>query len=125
MKVKIHKLEIHSDSRGWLAEIIRRDEIDKTIAQVYVSQSIPGIIRGGHYHKKKTEWFFVIKGNAKLTLKDLLSNEERVIYIKESDHILVEIPPMVFHKIESQTELYLLVISSEVFNRNEPDTYSD
>ncbi|MGC8979542.1 WxcM-like domain-containing protein [Caldisericum sp.] len=125
MKTKTYKLEIHYDERGWLAEILRVDRIEQKISQIYVSYSVKGIVRGGHYHKRKTEWFFVINGEASFYLRDLNTGEENDLQITAEDHMLVEIPPGVFHTIKSKTELYLVVASSEVFDKNDSDTYVD
>jgi len=125
LKAKIYNLETHYDERGWLAEILRVDRIEQKISQIYVSYSVKGIVRGGHYHKRKTEWFFVVLGEAEIHLKDLDTGEEDNLVITDKDRLLVEIPAGVFHTIKSKTELYLLVASSEVFNKDDSDTYID
>ena len=125
MKVKTYNLEMHYDERGWLAEIIRVDKIGEKIAQIYASYSREKMTRGGHYHKHKTEWFFVVKGEAEIYLKELDTGKESKILVNGDNHLLIEIPPLVFHRINSITELYLVTISSEVFNKNDPDTYVD
>lgn len=125
MRIKIYNLKIHFDERGWLGEILRDDILGKKVAQVYISYSVKDAIRGGHYHKIKTEWFFVISGEAEIYLKDLDTNEENVLKISATNPILLEIPPRVVHKIKSQSELYLLVGTDRIFNEDEPDTYLD
>jgi len=116
---------MHYDERGWLAEILRVDRVEQRISQIYVSYSVKDAVRGGHYHKRKTEWFFVISGEASFYLRDLDTGEEDNLVIIDKDHLLLEIPAGVFHTIKSKTELYLLVASSEVFNKDDPDTYVD
>lgn len=125
MKVKTYKLEMHYDERGWLAEILRVDRIEQKISQIYVSYSLKDAVRGGHYHKCKTEWFFVIRGEASIYLRDLDTGEENNLIITDKDYILLEVPAGVLHTIKSKTELYLLVASNEVFNKDDPDTYND
>jgi UDP-2-acetamido-2,6-beta-L-arabino-hexul-4-ose reductase len=116
---------MHYDERGWLAEILRVDRIEQKISQIHVSYSVKNAVRGGHYHKRKTEWFFVISGEASIYLRDLDTGEENTLIMTGKDHVLLEIPAGVFHTINSKTELYLLVASSEVFNKDDPDTYID
>ena len=125
MKVKTYNLEMHYDKRGWLAEILRVDKIKENIAQIYVSFSEQNMVRGGHYHKHKTEWFFVVKGEAEIYLKELETGEDSKMLLSGNDNLLIEIPPLVFHRIQSITELYLIAISSEVFNKDDPDTFVD
>ena len=60
IKYKDKELEIHSDKRGWLVEMLKRDALKEDIKQVYVATIKPGCVRGNHYHLKRTEWFLVI-----------------------------------------------------------------
>jgi dTDP-4-dehydrorhamnose 3,5-epimerase len=50
---------MHSDSRGWLAELFRSDETPRALLPVmgYVSSTEPGIVRGPHEHRDQTDHF--------------------------------------------------------------------
>jgi len=47
MNVEIRSLEKHEDERGLLLEILKGDEINESIQQIYFSTSEPGAVRGG------------------------------------------------------------------------------
>lgn len=69
--VTIKDLKKFEDSRGWLAEIYRGDEIDYHPAMAYVSITKPGIARGPHEHKKQSDLFvFLGPGKFRLYLWD-------------------------------------------------------
>lgn len=57
--VIIKKIKKNSDSRGWLLECLRNDEIDKEIYPVmsYISMTYPGKVRGPHEHTSQTDYF--------------------------------------------------------------------
>ncbi len=48
MKYKVKELQIHSDERGWLVEMLKQNELKEKIKQVYVATIKPGKIRGNH-----------------------------------------------------------------------------
>lgn len=125
MNIKLYKLKSYDDKRGSLIEILREDKIQKKIAQIYTSFSIKGIIRGGHFHKRKTEWFTILKGRANFYFKDMISFQEKVYNFTDKDLILIEVPPFVFHKIEIlEDQTILLIIVDEVYIEEDNDTFN-
>lgn len=52
-----------SDDRGELVQLIHQ-----SYCQVNVITSKMGVVRGGHYHKKNREAFYIISGKLKLTV---------------------------------------------------------
>lgn len=61
------------DSRGWLAEIFRHDELPAWFrpAMSYVSLTLPGVLRGPHEHVDQTDLFcWVGPGDFLLSLWD-------------------------------------------------------
>lgn len=125
MNIEIKSLEKHKDKRGHLLEILRSDEIKESIQQIYFSASEPRAVRGGHYHKKKVEWFCVVKGKAKLFLEDTTSKERKELILSDDKPAIVKIPPKIRHSLENigRNEMYLIVVSNMVFDHNDPDTY--
>ena len=71
IKYKDKELEIHSDERGWLVEMLKKNEIKEDIKQIYVATIKPGRVRGNHYHLNRTEWFLVIGEKAEIYLQDI------------------------------------------------------
>lgn len=127
--VKIKKLDIKEDSRGWFAEIVRLEDLDnknKKFGLVYITTAKPGQTKGRHYHTRKVEWFCVIKGLGLLTLIDKTTNERQEIKIGEDNMIAVQIPPNVWHAIanrDKNNDMYLLAYIDEPFNPGDPDTF--
>lgn len=126
MKIDIRKLDVKKDERGWLAEVIKPEDVGNSpFGLIHVTTARPGNIKGGHFHKRKTEWFCVIKGEGQLFLKDLKSGEEKNLKLGEEDMSLVKIPPLIFHSIRNvgNDEMFLLAYVSEGFDPKDPDTY--
>lgn len=125
MNIEIRKLEKKEDDRGWLVEFLRSDDISG--GQFFITVAKSGKTKGNHYHKRKVEWFCVVKGEAILYLKDNKGMETREIVMTGKNPVAVKITPNINHKITNigKEDMYLLVYSSEVFNKKDPDTFSD
>jgi dTDP-4-dehydrorhamnose 3,5-epimerase len=71
--VIVRDLRKYSDSRGWLAELFRHDEVDPEFYPVmaYTSSTKPGVTRGPHEHVDQADLFcFIGPSNFKLRLWD-------------------------------------------------------
>jgi len=123
MNVEIKKLNKKEDERGWLIEFLKGNNI--STGQFFITLAYPGKTKGNHYHKRKIEWFFVIKGEAILYLKDNKTKEIREIMLCETNPLAIKINPNITHKITNigKDDMYLLVYSNEVFNKKNPDTF--
>jgi dTDP-4-dehydrorhamnose 3,5-epimerase len=98
-------LKKHGDSRGWLVELYREDELAKSLHPVmaYVSQTEPGVTRGPHEHVDQTDYFaFIGPGDFELVLWDARVGspthglQTRAI-CGQSNPCAVTIPPGVVH----------------------------
>lgn len=69
-----------SDDRGSLYQLY-----SKGWNQVNVSYTKGGVIRGGHYHKKNKEVFFVVSGECKIELEDVNNGEKKDFTVKDGD----------------------------------------
>jgi dTDP-4-dehydrorhamnose 3,5-epimerase len=95
----------HQDSRGWLAEMFRADEMPAEIMPVmsYVSVTRPGVARGPHEHVDQTDVFgFVGPGNFQLRLWDNRPDSptygrRQTILVGEDNPRIVAIPPRIVH----------------------------
>ncbi len=128
MKITIKSLDVKKDTRGWLSEIIRAEDVDhKKFGQVLITAANPGETKGNHYHKKKTEWYCVIKGRGILTIIDKKDKEKKEIELGDKNMVLVKIPINHFHWIKNigKKEMLLLAYTDDVFNKNDSDTYID
>lgn len=103
--VNIRPMRIFSDSRGWLAETFRNDELPEGFepAMSYVSVTHPGETRGPHEHTGQTDLFcFAGPGSFMVRLWDNRKNSPT--YGTTSGFIagaenpcIVLIPPGVVH----------------------------
>ncbi len=98
--VIIKELKAYSDSRGWLAELYRRDEIGNHNTEMgYISVTFPNIVRGPHEHKGQTDYFCFL-GKFNLYLWD--NREDSSTYnnkkvIENADRLIVIVPPGIVH----------------------------
>lgn len=71
--VEIRPLKKYVDERGWLSELFREDEVEKSILPVmsYISLTRPGVTRGPHEHVDQADYFcFIGPSNFKVNLWD-------------------------------------------------------
>lgn len=124
MGIKRYPLQRHEDERGILVEN-EYDFVSKNMKHFLLSFSLPGIIRGNHYHKHKREWFYVVKGKIKLYIMNLATKKKQEYIIDSQKPELIEIEPNIVHAIENigEEEMIFLGIVNEGFNQNDPDTY--
>jgi dTDP-4-dehydrorhamnose 3,5-epimerase-like enzyme len=125
--LQIDVLDVKKDDRGWLAEILRSGNLTggARLSQIFVTVGNPGKTKGEHYHTRKTEWFSVVSGDAKLYLRDVRTGEEKVVPMGEKNMVTVAIPPHIAHAITSDGDqpFYLIVVASEDFDAKDPDTF--
>lgn len=103
--VIIRPLASHADSRGWLVELYREDDLAESIHPVmaYVSQTLPGVARGPHEHADQTDYFaFLGPGDFELFMWDARAGSPTFGLHTRSIHgasnpSAVSIPPGVVH----------------------------
>ncbi|MBC8032347.1 MAG: dTDP-4-dehydrorhamnose 3,5-epimerase family protein [Pyrinomonadaceae bacterium] len=68
--VVIRELRQFKDSRGWLAELFRHDELESEFypAMAYTSSTTPGVTRGPHEHVDQAD-FFCFLGPSNFTMR--------------------------------------------------------
>jgi len=125
IKYKIKKLEIHSDKRGWLVEMLKRNELKEDIKQIYVATTKPGQVRGNHYHLERIEWFLLIGGKAKLYLEDIKTKEKICLKLSSKKPEVVTIFPKIAHAVKnpSRQTIYLVSAQNIIYNPENPDTF--
>ena len=111
----------HTDSRGSFVEVIRLG----VGGQVSFSTTVPGIIRGNHFHTRKIERFSVIKGKALIQLRRIGSDEVLDFYLDGDEPAYVDMPIWYTHNIKNigNEVLYTNFWINEFYNANDPDTY--
>jgi dTDP-4-dehydrorhamnose 3,5-epimerase len=127
--VKVRKLRLIPDDRGWLMELLRTDwEEFERFGQAYVTACYPGVIKAWHYHKGQTDHFACIGGVAKVALYDPRDDSPtkgvvNEFYLGTLNPILVKIPPLVYHGFTAVgTETATIVnFPTALFNYEKPD----
>jgi len=77
--VVVRELRKFKDSRGWLAELFRHDELAAEFypAMAYISSTKPGVTRGPHEHVDQADLFcFIGPSNFKLRMWDNREDSE-------------------------------------------------
>jgi dTDP-4-dehydrorhamnose 3,5-epimerase-like enzyme len=103
--VVFKQILVHTDKRGWLAEIYRNDELPAEIhpEMAYISETLPGVSRGPHEHAAQTDYFaFIGPGDFTLYLWDIRTmSPTRGNRIKmgvgQSNKQIVIVPPGIVH----------------------------
>jgi dTDP-4-dehydrorhamnose 3,5-epimerase len=90
-------LQPHHDSRGWLCELFRQDDIpaDLQPAMAYLSETLPGATRGPHEHLQQTD-FFCFLGPARFQLYLWDNRPESPTYLCHEIALLGPGRPMMF-----------------------------
>ena len=130
--VQVKALRAIPDERGWLMEILRRDETDllPAFGQVYVSATYPGVVKAWHYHKKQVDNFACVAGMVKLVLIDTREGSPTKDVVNEffigvQNPMLVQVPNLVYHgwKCISAEPSLVVNVPSEPYDRDAPDEF--
>ena len=112
-------LNRHTDSRGWLIELFRNDELPSGFDPVmgYLSLTLPGVARGPHEHRDQSDGFAFLSGIFEVTLWENRPGKERskmVLLAGENSPLFLVVPPGVVHA-------YRNVGAQDAFVLNFPD----
>jgi dTDP-4-dehydrorhamnose 3,5-epimerase len=127
--VKTKKLRVIPDERGRLMEILRQDDdLYEQFGQVYMTTTLPGVVKAWHKHEKQTDNIACIHGTIKLALYDGREDsktykEINQFYIGIHNPMLVQVPRGVYHgwMCVSQEEATMVNIPTEVYDYDNPD----
>ena len=89
MQVELRK-PVFKDRRGVITDILQRIKIDS----ITIITSKKGAVRGNHYHKKTTQYAYVLRGKFRLYTQDDGGKIERKV-VNEGD--LITTPPLERH----------------------------
>lgn len=56
----------HQDVRGTISDILE----DETIEHVSIITTLPGAVRGNHYHKLTYQWLYILEGRMKIATRE-------------------------------------------------------
>ncbi len=125
--IEISKLDVKTDERGWLTEILRHENLAdcKEFGQLFITTANVGHVKGNHYHTRKYEWFCAIQGDGIFYVENNETGLRDEIPMGENSLICVRVTPGHTHAIKNTgtKPLLFLVYISEPFNPDDPDTF--
>ena len=112
----------YMDPRGVFVEMLKTQDS----GQFSYFTAHPGVTRGGHYHRSKTEKFLVIQGEAKFRFRHMQSGQVHELTIRGDMPRIVETVPGWTHDITNVGKGVMVVMlwANEAFDRVRPDTHT-
>jgi dTDP-4-dehydrorhamnose 3,5-epimerase len=100
--VVVRSLNHFADSRGYLRELFRTDEIPNGFspAMAYISVTHPNVSRGPHEHTFQSDLFCFVDGTYELRLWENRKDHEKLavaMVVGADNPVLVKVPPGVVH----------------------------
>ncbi len=117
------KLHSNSDHRGVLFEVAKGGNS----AQSFISSTRPGKKRGDHFHLDLVERFLVVKGEAIIRIRRVLTDEVYEFYVSGDRPEAIDMPPLHTHNIENigNEDALTFFWAHHLFDPSNPDTYAD
>lgn len=123
MKTDNYNYNYAKDDRGSFEELYKSE----SNGQISLNIGKRNVVKGGHYHKRKSEVFQVISGVCRIRLRYVLDDnvklKEYIVRGDESRPIMID--PYWTHDITNigATDSETLMWISETYDPNDPDTY--
>jgi dTDP-4-dehydrorhamnose 3,5-epimerase len=112
------------DERGWFAELARTSTLAGPIAQVNLSRSRRGTIRGLHYHERGQDDVFVcLAGMARVVVLDRATDEAFSEDIGEENPMAIYVPGIHAHGWEALTDCLFAYLVTEEYDPADPDEH--
>jgi dTDP-4-dehydrorhamnose 3,5-epimerase len=104
--VFLRELKKFEDSRGWLIETFRDDELPESFRPTmgYISMTLPGIARGPHEHEHQTDGFAFLFGKFRLTLwenRASMPDGKFEYEVGTERPIFITVPPGIVHAYQN------------------------
>ncbi len=115
-----YPLVMHEDARGSFTEVLK--SLDR--GQVSVNILKPGIKKGEHWHRTKSEKFVVVSGKALIRFRRHGSSEIIEYHVDGKKLEVVDVPIGYTHSIENEgdADLTILMWCNECYDPGRPDT---
>ncbi|PQM27435.1 capsule biosynthesis protein CapF [Sphingopyxis lindanitolerans] len=116
-------LKVNADPRGILFESAKGGNA----AQSFLSTTLPGQKRGDHFHLDLVERFLVVKGEALIRIRRVLTDDVQEFAVSGDRPVAIDMPPLHTHNIENRGEGEVITFfwSHHLFDPANPDTYAD
>ena len=111
------------DSRGYFEELYK----SKKWGQISENVSLPGIIKGGHYHTYKREIFYTVIGKCEIKERNINTNEMIECIVDGNNPQFVNMIPYYTHQIKNigNDISHTIMWISEIYNPLTSDTYRE
>lgn len=116
-------IKVNSDRRGILFETARA----QAASQSFVSTTLPGALRGDHFHINLVERFLVVHGRATIRIRRILTDEVQTFDVCGEEPMAIDMPPLHTHHIENggSGDVVTFFWSHRLFDPSDPDTFAD
>jgi len=117
-----YELVRYADPRGVFVEMLKTHDS----GQFSYFTAHPGVTRGGHYHHSKTEKFLVLKGDALFKFRHVVTDDYYELSASGDKPTVVETVPGWSHDITNvgEDEMFVMLWANEIFDPENPDTYT-
>jgi dTDP-4-dehydrorhamnose 3,5-epimerase-like enzyme len=97
---------VRSDDRGWFLKVIEGNEphLPPATGEVYLTLTLPGRVRGGHYHVRTAEWFTIVLGRARVALTDPKTGDRRDFDLSAESPTTLYVPAGIGHSFTNLAE---------------------
>ena len=118
MKIEIINFDTKGDERGSLISLEENKNVPFDIKRVYyIFNTVEGIRRGFHAHKKLKQVLVCVAGSCKVLLDDGKSKEE-ISLDNPNKGLLIE--SMIWHEMfDFSPDCVLMVLANEVYDEND------
>jgi dTDP-4-dehydrorhamnose 3,5-epimerase-like enzyme len=82
-----------------------------------------GYHRGGHYHRKKVEHFYLVSGRIRVRLVDLDTGERSLVFLEEGQRVTIY--PNCAHRFEADKEAQVIEYYNSIYDPEDDIHYSD
>ena len=120
----LESLTVHRDSRGFLFEVLRRDNPNFTkFGQVYfIGDAERGVVRAWHRHFRMDEWFCCVRGEVDFVLYDTASRAFSSFRLSGDSPGLLFAPREVFHGHKALSDdALILAVCTEPYDQTDRD----
>ncbi len=120
--VSIRPLEPHHDRRGWLVEAFRESWAPGVEgAQVNITWSRAGTLRGSHVHGVHSDYFVPASGRVAVGIKDVRKRSPTfamtaLVELSSESPSAMTVPPGVLHGLYFPVDSILLTVESHVYD---------
>ena len=115
-------LQLHSDARGWFAELRRDSGMPKPMVQTNLSFSRAGVVRGLHFHERgQDDLFACLHGMARVVVLERETGETYTEDIGDENPVAVYIPGRHAHGYEALTDILFCYHVTAEFDPTDPD----